>query len=143
MPRLAIADPSPVLFATELTVRVTDLNYGGHLGNDAVLGLAHEARVRFLAAHGLSELDVDGLGLLMVDAAVLYRAEGRLGMRLRVEVGAAEVRTRGCELVYRITDAAGGAEIARASTGLVVRDPTSGKLVRLPERLLELLAPGH
>ena len=39
--------PSKYHFETKLKIRVSDLNYGGHLGNDSVLSLAHESRVRF------------------------------------------------------------------------------------------------
>ena len=31
------------VFRTELDVRITDINYGRHVGNDAMLGLLHEA----------------------------------------------------------------------------------------------------
>ena len=142
MARVEVELPSKVLFTTEIAIRIGDVNYGGHLGNDAVLALAHEARVRFLAAHGLGELDLDGVGLLMADAAVVYRAEGKYGMVLRVEVGAADLRTRSCDLVYRFSDLATGTEIARVKTGLVFRDPATGKLVHVPDRLRRLVAAG-
>ncbi len=138
MARVEIDLPDTFPFATELPVRVGDLNYGGHLGNDAVLAIAQEARARLLAAHGLGELDVGGAGLLMIDAAVTYRAEGRYGMVLRVEVAPVEVRTRGFDLVCRISDTASGVEIARVRTGLVCRD-AAGRLVRLPEPLRRAL----
>ena len=52
MARLQL-DPLPrYTFQVEMAVRVTDLNYGGHLGNDRLLSLVHEARVAFLAEHG-------------------------------------------------------------------------------------------
>ena len=35
------------VFRTELDVRITDINYGRHVGNDAMLGLLHEARLRY------------------------------------------------------------------------------------------------
>lgn len=114
-------------------MRIGDVNYGGHLGNDAVLSLVHEARVRFLARHGFTELDVAGPGLIMVDAAVVYRAEGVWGMTLRVEVAVADLRTRGCDLLYRLTDAATGTEIARAKTGIVFFDYAARRVVHVPE----------
>jgi acyl-CoA thioester hydrolase len=139
MGRVAIDFPERILFTTELPVRVTDLNYGGHLGNDAVLAFAQEARARFLASHGLSELDVGGIGTAMIDAAVVYGAEGRFGMVLRVEVAASAVRSREFELAFRMTDAASGREVARATTGLVCFDYIARKIVRLPEGLKRAL----
>ena len=75
MARVQIESPQTWLFHTKLTVRVGDINYGGHLGNDRVLGLAHEARVRWLASHNFSEADVSGAGLIMADAALVFRRE--------------------------------------------------------------------
>ncbi len=140
MPRLEIAFPETILFATELPVRIDDINYGGHLGNDSVLSIAQEARLRLLVSHGFaSELDVAGTGLLMADAAVVYRAEGHYGMVLRVELAASEVRTRGFDLLYRITDAASGKEIALVKTGMLWFDYAARKVVRMPEAFRKIV----
>lgn len=139
MARVEIPLPDTFLFRTELPVRIGDVNYGGHLGNDAVLSIAHEARVRFLAAHGFTELDVAGAGIIMVDAAVVYRAEGRYGMTLAVELAADDVRTRGCDLLYRFTDAATGQEIARVKTGIVFFDYAARKVVSMPAPFREVV----
>jgi acyl-CoA thioester hydrolase len=139
MARLDIELPGRFLFVTRIPIRIGDINYGGHLGNDAVLSLVHEARVRLLAAQGWTELDIEGAGILMVDAAIRYMAEGRYGMVLRVEMGAGDVRTRSCDLVSRLTDEATGEEIARVRTGIVFQDRSTRRLVRMPERLRLLL----
>jgi len=141
MARLEIDFPEQALFVARIPIRIGDINYGGHLGNEAVLALAQEARVQFLVAHGWSELDIEGTSLLMIDAALVYTAMGLYGMHLRVELGLAEARTRGCDLVYRMSDEATGHEIARVRTGLVFRDRSTGKLVRMPEALKQVLAP--
>jgi acyl-CoA thioesterase FadM len=120
MSRLRIELPSIFPFRTALDVRVTDLNYGNHLGNDALLGLLHEARVRFLASHGYSELDVQGVGILMADCALIYKAQGRLGDRLEVEMAVGEFSRSGFELFYRVLR--GATELARAKTGIVFYD---------------------
>jgi acyl-CoA thioesterase FadM len=134
MPRLEIEFPEEALFRTELPIRIDDVNYGGHLGNDKVLAIAQEARLRFLAAHGFpSELDVAGTGLIMADAAVVYRGEGVYGMVLEVELAASGVRTRGFDFLYRMRDARTGREIARARTGMLWFDYAARKVVSMPE----------
>jgi len=134
MPRVEIELPESFLFETEIPIRISDVNYGGHLGNDAVLSIAQEARVRFLAARGWGELDVEGVGMILVDAAVVYRAEGRHGMTLRVRLAATDVRSRGLDLVYVMSDVASGEEIARVKTGIVFFDYRARRVVAMPER---------
>jgi 4-hydroxybenzoyl-CoA thioesterase len=145
MAPVEIEFPETVLFTTELPIRIDDVNYGGHLGNDSVLAMAQEARLRFLVSHGFtSELDVAGTGLLMADAAVVYRAEGHYGMVLRVELAASDVRTRRFDLLYRMSDTATGREIARVKTGMLWFDYSARKVVRMPEsfrKIVEALPP--
>ena len=133
MARVQIEAPQAWLFHTTLTVRVGDINYGGHLGNDRVLGLAHEARVRWLASHDLSEADVGGAGLIMADAALVFRNEAFLGDVLDVALGAAEARRSSFDLVYLLTRLSDGAQIALVKTGMVCFDYTARKVVRLPQ----------
>lgn len=137
MPRLELKARDPYPFACELTVRTTDLNYGGHLGNDRLLALVQEARVAWLASHGWSELDCGGAGLIMGDAAVVYRAEAFAGDALRLEVVACEPSRAGFRLATRVTRQAGGgcppAEVALAETGMVCFDYARRRPVALPD----------
>lgn len=135
MARVQIELPQSWLYRTRLAVRVTDVNYGGHLGNDRVLGIVHEARVRWLASRDLSEKDVGGVGLIMADAALVFRGEAFLGDELEVELGAAEVRRSGFDLVYRLSRPVDGAEIALVKTGMVCFDYQARKAARLPQAL--------
>jgi len=139
MARIRIHLPPALPFKTELAVRVSDVNYGGHLGNDAVLSLVHEARLRFFATHGLSEMDVGGCGIIMVDAAVEYKGESYYGDRLRVDVGIGDISAKGCDLLYRIIRPADGQEIARVKTGIVFYDYEQRKVVRMPPAFRALL----
>lgn len=139
MARVHLDLPEAFLFSTELPLRVGDMNYANHLGNDRVLGLVQELRMRWLTSHGLSELDVGGAGIILADAAVVFKAEGRYGMVLRGELGVGEVQSRNVELLYRLTDTATGAEIARAKTGVLCFDYQARKVVSLTERLRRAL----
>jgi acyl-CoA thioesterase FadM len=142
MARVTVELPERWLYRVRLAVRVTDVNYGGHLGNDRVLGLVHEARVRWLASCGLSEKDVGGPGLIMADAALVFRGEAFMGDELDVELGARDVRRSGFGLAYRLRRVGDGADIALVSTGMVCFDYAARKVARMPEALARLLAGG-
>jgi acyl-CoA thioesterase FadM len=132
MARIKLDLPDAFPYRTTLTVRVTDLNYGSHLGNDALLGMIHEARVRFLASMGYSELDVEGVGMLMADCAIVYKTQGFLGDRLDIAVAAGEFTRVGCDLFY-LLEKADGQEVARAKTGLVFFDYSAQAVRPVPE----------
>ena len=72
MPRIKINLPSSFHFTTEIPIRISDINYGGHLGNDAVLSILHEARLRMLIEHGWTEMSIEGVSIIMSDSVILY-----------------------------------------------------------------------
>ncbi len=133
MSRLRLDLPDQFLFTTEIPLRVSDINYGGHLGNDAVLTLAQEARARFLASHGWSEKDVAGRGIIMTDAAVVYRSEAFYGNVLTIDVTVADLSEIGCDFLFRMTNKASGKEVARVKTGIVFFDYATRKPQPVPE----------
>ena len=125
------------VFRTELEVRITDINYGRHVGNDAMLGLLHEARLRFLANVGFSEEDIGGVGMLMGDAVVQFKAVAFRGDTLAVEMGLADVERRTFDLMYRVTRAGDGATVALAKTGMVAFDYAKNRVADLPAAFVE------
>jgi len=133
MARIRLDIPEGLPFVTEVTVRVGDLNYGNHLGNDALLGLLHEARLQFLASLGWSEMDVGGQASIMADAAIVYKSQGRRGDRLRIEVGAGDLTGSGFDVLYRVSQADTGVLVALAKTALVLFDYAQGRPVRLSD----------
>ena len=140
MARVKVALPDSFSFATEIPVRITDLNYGGHLGNDALLGLLHEARVHFLRSIGVpNDYDpVTKLGLIMVDVAVEYKGEAFHGDMLRIDIAATDANKYGFDVVYHVHKA--GKEVARAKTGMLCFDYNTHKLRLLPAELAAQVA---
>jgi acyl-CoA thioester hydrolase len=137
--RIKLEMPTVYPFKTELTVRITDINYGGHLGNSNVLALIHEARVRFLKSFGYSEIDVEGFGTIMLDSVVVYKAQAFAGDILQIEVAAGDFSRLGCDIFYRITKKEGGVEVALAKTGIAVFDYANQKRVSPPEAFVKKL----
>ena len=130
--RVKIDLPPRWLFAIDLPVRITDINYGHHLGNDAFLAMLQEARVRWLQQFGWTELQVSGtVGLIMVDIAVRFKAESVFGDVLRVQLAAVEWTDYGFDLVNLATKN-GGTEVARANFGMVFFDYATRRLAPVP-----------
>lgn len=139
MGRIKLEMPTVYSFMTELTVRITDINYGGHLGNADVLALMHEARVRFLKSFGYSEINMEGFGSIMLDSVVIYKAQAFAGDVLQIEVAAGDITRLGFDLFYRITNKESGTEIVLAKTGIAVFDYASQKHVSPPRAFVEKL----
>jgi len=133
MARVAVELPEHFPFSTDIPVRISDINYNNHLGHDSIITLIHEARVRFLNAHGFTELDIEGFGLVMTDLAVIYKAEVFYGEVLTIEVTIQAFTKYGFEFVYRITNKAAGTEVARAKTGVLIFDYGKRKVLAVPK----------
>lgn len=143
MARVTLNFPeSPIAFSAQMQIRVTDLNYGNHLGNDAVLSLVHEARVRFLQHLGDSELDIGGCGIIMADATIVFKNEGLLGYQVVIDIQIGEISRSSFELFYRLSAMVAGIpiDIAWVKTGIVCYDYTQQKIATIPTAFAEKLS---
>ena len=139
MARVRVVLPNTFLFNTDIPIRIDDINYGGHMGHDAVLTLVHEARIHFFNSLGFQEHDVDGFGILVADAAIEYKAQGFRGDILHIQIGVTDVGRKGCDLVYRLTNRDSGVEVAVVKTGIVFFDYHKHQVVRIPPLFLQRL----
>jgi len=125
-------------FSVEIVVRTTDLNYGGHLGNDRLLTLVHEARVAFLKSKGWSELDCEGTSLIMGDVAIIYKGEAFAGDRLIFKLAAGEPTRCGFRLFHSVTRKNDASKIALVETGMTCFDYQNRKIASLPEAVAQV-----
>lgn len=134
MQRIKIEEPAHYAFSTRLAIRITDLNYGNHVGNDAFMALLHEARVQYLQSLGYGELDVAGYGLIMADAAIQFKTELHYSQVVTAEVATAGFGSMGFDIVYKLTVEKDGRTTvaALAKTGMVLFDYQQRKAVALP-----------
>jgi acyl-CoA thioester hydrolase len=134
MARIKITLPQTFRFSIPIAIRITDLNYGGHVGNDAVLSLLHEARVQFLRHHGYEELKIAGSGLIMADVAIQFRKELFYGDTVIASVAAADFSAVGFTIYYKmVIEKDGQAQIAvMAQTAMVCYDYDLKKVVNVP-----------
>lgn len=140
MAKVRINLPDSYAFETKIPVRITDLNYGGHVGNDVFLSLLHEIRVQFLSSYGFSEMDIDGVATIMSDASISYKGEVFYGSTIRARVAVTELSTMSCELLYLLLDGESGKEVARAKTGMVFFDYDKRQIAYIPETFRQLFS---
>lgn len=136
---IQLPDAAP-LFITSIPVQITDLNYGNHLGNDRMLALLHEARVRMLNTHGMSEMEAGGASLIMGESLVIYKGEAFYRDVLDISIWADDISAAAFDLLYRVTTIRAGEEvlIAQAKTVMICFDYTARKTRRVTARLLQL-----
>ncbi|HEY8688869.1 MAG TPA: thioesterase family protein [Chitinophagaceae bacterium] len=125
-----------------IPVRITDINYGDHVGNDSLVAIIHEARMQFLQHHGFTELNIEGVGLIMSDLLVEFKNESFYKDVIVVKIGSDNISKVSFELFYQLTTTRNNEEmiIANAKTTMVCYDYGLKKVAALPEKLKDILS---
>jgi acyl-CoA thioesterase FadM len=137
MPKIKINLPEHFSFSTQLPIRITDLNYGGHVGNDSILSLLHEIRMQYLQSMGYTELQFAGVGLIMSDVSIEFKAEAFYGDIIKAEVDVTEISKVAFDIVYKLSKTQDQQDkiIALAKTGMVCYNYKLKKVVAIPEEV--------
>ena len=150
MARIRIDLPEHFAFKTSISIRITDLNYGGHVGNDKILSLIHEARVQFLTQLGYSEFAFAGAGLIMADAGMEFKNELFYGETVIISVACANYSKVSFDIFYRLEKVSGNENnaknirVANAKTTMACYDYANKKIISIPEEaLLRLQQTSH
>jgi acyl-CoA thioester hydrolase len=137
MARIRIQLPDFFSFSCRIPVRITDINYGGHAGNDTVLSIIHEARMQYLKSKGYSEMEFAGVGMIMSDVAIQFKNELFYGDIIEASVVAGEISRIGFDLLYKLETLRPANNdqkvlIATAKTGMICYDYKNKKIVSVP-----------
>ena len=141
MARVKLDLPDVFDFRVDLDVRVSDINYGNHLGNDRMVTLLHEARLRYLRHFDFGEFNIGGFGLMVTDLVVTFKAESFVGDMLTFEVAVTDFNKYGCDFIYRVSNADQDKMVAEAKTGIVFFDYDERKLAKVPPVFVQRCAP--
>ena len=133
--------PGHFIATSHIPVRITDINYGNHVGNDAFVAMVHEARMHWLQQYGYTELAIEGIGLIMSDLAVEFKSESFYGDTVEINIGISEISRVGFELCYQLQTIRNNEPVllAHAKTGMVCYDYSVKKVVAVPEKLNAIL----
>jgi len=141
MARIKIDLPEKFPFSTTIPVRITDVNYGGHVGNDTVLSIIHEARMQFLKSYGYEELKMEGVGMIMSDVGIEFKNELFYGDLVIASVAIKEFSKISFDIYYKLEKEELGKKVlvAMAKTGMVCYDYGKKKIVAVPANALQRL----
>ncbi len=129
--------PESFPFHTEVPILASDINFANHLGNDRLMGLLQEARIRFFKWLGYNEAEVEGSSMILADAALQYISEGFHGDVLKIEVGIGDFSRCGMDIYYRATNLTTSHLLCKAKTGLVFFNYTTRTVEEVPEKFKE------
>ena len=143
MARIKIDIPANDIATANIRVRIGDINYGNHVGNDAFVSFIHEARLQWLQRHQFTELDIDGTGLIMSDLAMEFKAQSFYGEEISITISAGEISRFGFELYYLLTTQRNNETVvlAKAKTGMVCFNYRQNKISPVPGPLINILQP--
>jgi len=118
-------------FVMPYQVRISDINYGNHVANSAVLNFFQDGRIEYLQhLGGFSELDIGGCGIILPEAQVKYQAEMFYADKLEVGVRIVALGRSSMTMEYRIEREQ--QVTASGVTTLIAFDYTLRKPRRLP-----------
>ena len=139
MPKVKLTKKDNYEFEYKVTLQVTDINYGGHLGNDALVGIIHEARVNLLTTLGCSEFDLgDGkTGIILSDLGVNYLGEGFMLDEIIVYSNVDEISNASFRIFHHITKK--DKTIALAETGIIAFNYNERYIAEVPQVFLDSL----
>lgn len=129
------------VFQTDILIQVSDINYGGHLGNDRFLTIAQEARVRWLRSNGWSELNIgnSSAGLIVTEAHLQFLKEAFLGQILQVIVAVIEYSLCSMIISYQLIDKKTLDCIGKITTKVAFFDYQKRKIVKVPAAFVDLI----
>lgn len=135
MARIRIDLSQNFSFSCKIPVRITDINYGGHVGNDTILSIVHEARMQYFNHFGYTEMNFAGIALIMADAAIEFKNELFYGDIVIASVTTGEISRIGFELIYKLEKITDDSLklVAAAKTGMICYDYERKKMVAVPE----------
>ena len=144
MARIKIDIPGKVIAICKVKVRIGDINYGNHVGNDSFVAIIHEARMQWLQQNNFTELNIEGTGLIMSDLAVEFKSECFYGEEIKIALSAGDISGVSFDLFYELTTKCSDKEIlvAKAKTGMVCYDYEKKKVASIPGELRKMLVPG-
>lgn len=126
------------LYETDYKVIVSDINYGGHMGNERALIIFQQTRMEWLNSISYDEANIEGKGLIQLESHVYYLKEVFLGETLLCRIVNVQPERITFNIEYEILNKNNDIVI-KGMTKMAVFDYEKKKIARIPKEFLEKL----
>lgn len=127
------------MFSVNYKVTISDINYGGHMGNERALLLFQQVRIDLFKKLGVTEINVENnVGTIQKDAHVYYRGEVYLGDELTIIVKNIDIKKTSLNFIYSV-EKREGKIVLEGSTIIVAFDYEKKKVARFSQEFLNEL----
>jgi acyl-CoA thioester hydrolase len=126
------------VFEIKDRLRVSDMNYGNHLGNDSVLSLFHNARLAWMESNNQNELNFHGKALIQHDTVINYKSEAFFNDEVLISVYIHDIDTKSFDFYFKMINIKNNKEIAIGKTGMTFFDYSLKKVSSTPTSFSEL-----
>jgi len=122
MARIKLEIPKHIIYTCKIPVRVCDINYGCHVGNDAFV-------------------QIEGNGLVMSELVIEFKKESFYGDVVDITLYVGEIFRIGFELYYQLFTTRNKEPLllTKAKTVMICYDYESKKTVSIPKNLNTIL----
>ncbi|MHB1220991.1 MAG: acyl-CoA thioesterase [Gammaproteobacteria bacterium] len=127
------------IFATNIHIRIDDINYGNHLCHTKFINYLHEARALFLKSKNLSEIDCFGYCLFILEISVKYKNQCFFDDKLEIKLFLDKIENASFQLSYIIYNHTTGKVSATATSVMGFIDRTTNKLKKIPNEFIDLI----
>lgn len=130
------------MFVVDYKVTISDINYGGHMGNERALILFQQARVEFFSSLGFSEINIgENKGTIQYDAHVKYLKEIFLGENLKIKIVDIQLKKTSMNFIYNIFNEK-NEKVLEGSTMILAYDYNRKKMSKIPSIFFEKINIG-
>ncbi|WP_297432500.1 thioesterase family protein [uncultured Cetobacterium sp.] len=127
------------MFSVNYKVTISDINYGGHMGNERALLLFQQVRIDLFKKLGVTEINVgNNVGTIQKDAHVYYRGEVYLGDELTIIIKNIDIKKTSLNFIYSV-EKREGKIVLEGSTIIVAFDYEKKKVARFSQEFLNEL----
>lgn len=124
-------------YRIDIPVRISDINYGGHLGHAELIKIIHQARLKFFSEFSLEEHDIGGTGIIVKSLSVDYRSESFFDDILHIAVFINKIDKAFCDFYYEVTKE-NNKPVATVMEKILFMNYKTRRLKRVPSIIYEM-----